>query len=207
MALPTSGALALMDTCTTARSIAREVYGNVTPPKTLCATSVEAGKSAPHSELEFYGFSSGSDATLCNYFNCGYSGGVNHGRCSCIIYSPALGASQTWCLCTSIDQYAYSGGNGDARSCVRIFCNGTAVFSRGLSSLGGSGTCCNTEFFNEFIDSNDTIVYMVCGYANYDTGPGISRTDVCMHVSFGNVNGTVILGTPKEVVACATDFS
>ena len=203
LALP----LAILDTSGTASSIARFTSGNATPPKLLKTLGIAEGQSAPYCMRSWVGCVAGSTATLNNYFNCGYSGGVNHGRCSCIIYSPALGGTQTWCLCTSIDQYAYSGGNGDARSCVRIFCNGTAVFSRGLSSLGGSGTCCNTEFFNEFIDSNDTIVYMVCGYANYDTGPGISRTDVCMHVSFGNVNGTVILGTPKEVVACATDFS
>lgn len=62
MALPTTGSLSLKAAAGTTRSIANEVDGNLTGNKSLSSLSVSAGKSAPHSMLEFYGYTSVSNS-------------------------------------------------------------------------------------------------------------------------------------------------
>lgn len=59
MAMCTSGSLAIISApqggCS---NISVAVTGNATPPKSLLALSIAAGKSAPHSMLEFRGYTS-----------------------------------------------------------------------------------------------------------------------------------------------------
>lgn len=64
MTLVSSGTLYLVgSSAAPTRSISYEVYGNYTGPKGLVASSVAASKSAPHSMIEFYGYSACSDPT------------------------------------------------------------------------------------------------------------------------------------------------
>jgi len=58
MSLPSSGSLSILNSAGAGRSIAQEVNGNLTPPKSLTTLSVAAGKTAPHGMLEFYNYSS-----------------------------------------------------------------------------------------------------------------------------------------------------
>lgn len=66
MALPLSGELSIKAAASIPRSIANEVDGNLTGDKSLRSLSVTAGKSAPHSMLEFYGYSSVSNSISVN---------------------------------------------------------------------------------------------------------------------------------------------
>lgn len=58
MALPTSGSLSIKGAAGAGRSISQEVDGNETGNKSLTTLSTTAGKTASHSMLEFYGYSS-----------------------------------------------------------------------------------------------------------------------------------------------------
>lgn len=62
MALPTSGSLSIKGAAGAGRSISQEVDGNETGNKSLSTLSTTAGKTANHSMLEFYGYSSCSAA-------------------------------------------------------------------------------------------------------------------------------------------------
>ena len=67
MTLVSSGTLYLIgSSAAPTRSISFEVYGNYTGPKGLVASSVAASKGAPHSMIEFYGYSACSDPTPGN---------------------------------------------------------------------------------------------------------------------------------------------
>lgn len=59
MTLCSSGSLSICTSAGTNRSIAVEVLGGITPidPQSLTTLSETAGKTAPHSMLEFYGYS------------------------------------------------------------------------------------------------------------------------------------------------------
>lgn len=208
MALPTRP-LAIQTACTTARSIALEVDGNNTGNKSLDTLGDTAfgGASAPHAMSEFEGFSSGSDATLNTYCVIGSDGSTSVRRCACVIYNPALAATQTWCLCSNWGLYAYADGNADTCTCFEIICNGAIKRSCSVNILGG-GTTQNCSGFFSFgpIDNNDVVCYVLCmgsssgGYSSYGNG------SLCMHVSFGNVNGSVILGSPKGITAYSEDI-
>ena len=56
MALASSGSLSIKTAAGSGRSIAQEVDGNTTGSKSLTTLSTTAGKTAPHSMLEFYGY-------------------------------------------------------------------------------------------------------------------------------------------------------
>lgn len=58
MALPTTGSLSIKGAAGAGRSISQEVDGNETGNKSLTTLSTTAGKTANHSMLEFYGYSS-----------------------------------------------------------------------------------------------------------------------------------------------------
>lgn len=113
MALPTTGSLSIMDGAGTTRSIAREVDGNVTGTKSLTTLSVSAGKTAPHSMLEFYGYASSyiglttTSVFLTPYYNqqnltiCSshswsvYCCGVTFGQTGFFNISPSIGIPTT----------------------------------------------------------------------------------------------------------------
>lgn len=86
MALPTSGALAILDSAGTTRSIAREVCGNATPPKSLLAIGQAVDPGAPYGMLEFYGFGGAPATTNVRWCRPSINGNntlVNYQFCGC----------------------------------------------------------------------------------------------------------------------------
>lgn len=104
MALPTSGALAILDACGTSRSIAREVDGNATPSKSLCALGNSAsGKFLPHGMLEFYGYSSTPSTTNVRWCKPSISGDntlVSNRMCGCCCNNSYFSTTFSSCLRT-----------------------------------------------------------------------------------------------------------
>lgn len=64
--LPASGSLSIKTAAGSGRSIAQEVDGNTTGNKSLTTLSLLAGKTEPHSMLEFYGYSSNPPGPVRN---------------------------------------------------------------------------------------------------------------------------------------------
>lgn len=196
LALP----LSILDASGTAKSIARFTDGNATPPKTLKTLGGTEGNTPPVLMSDWVGCVDANTVTTSQFFNSGqYSG--NARRCSCFVYSPSLAAGQTWCVCNCWDAFSCTGSGGFATNCFRILCNGIAKSSCYVTNSFGLKCCSGTNSF--LIDSNDVVVYVACTTGTLgSTPPTISRTQVCIHASFGNVNGTVTLGSPKCVAAC-----
>ena len=144
MGLCTSGDLSILGAAGTNRSIACEVDGNITPPKSLCSLSVSAGKTAPHGMTEFYGYSSVKCIDFSNINN------NPTNRLDQIVSTPSMSAGQcysislSWGLCTN-------GSHSNASICV--ICNSTTIY---FCSVGEDANCNNT--FSSFnIDDNDNV--------------------------------------------------
>ncbi len=127
MAMCASGNLSIKSTAGTCRDIcAAVVLGGGSPSGSLSALSVAAGKTAPHSMLEFYGYdpiiktaidwtqyatngTPGSSSCVCRYF--------------CIHTKPAVG--QTYSLCVTGD-LSNSNQQSGSYALICVTCNGAS---------------------------------------------------------------------------------
>ena len=189
MTLCSSGSLSILGTAGTNRSIACEVDGDVTPPKTLCTLSESAGKSAPHSMLEFYGYSSigvvsldiTQDVDLA--YTQGYYG----------VVLPTGTTSGCYCMCVNmLVVLGIEGTKCSAHACV--IRNGTCI--GGVSSTVTGTTCkCNMSFVQDYNDNTCLCIRA----ANFN---GIATSRACItSVTCIPGCGDYCLGTPACMVA------
>lgn len=183
MSLCTSGDLSILGTAGTNRSIACEVDGNVTPPKSLCSLSVSAGKTAPHAMTEFYGYSN----YKCIEFN-NLSGTPTESYDE-IISSPSMSAGEcynislSWSLCTV---------GSKSNACVYVYCNGTTKYSCAATS----DQSCSGTFSTFTIDDNDNVC--TCIHACKGLGGTCARASISISTVTGVV-GSFCKGSPTFV--------
>lgn len=143
MAMPASGQIGLLNCITgiNCSSISFAVTGNNTPPKTLSALSICAGKTAPYSMTKFYGYTNVfKQVGFCNISRVG-TNGVSSTVCSldCICSNTAMVAGQcyTITLCHQICSNSCTG----SRACVQVCgaANYCCVVSNG--QVGASFSC------------------------------------------------------------------
>jgi hypothetical protein len=195
MAMPLSGCLGIIScpggTCT---SIAQAVDGNVTPPKSLSALSVSAGKSAPHSMLEFYGYapvttktlsilpiSTQSTLTVCCTCGCLQpSGVVPVGDCYYPNYSWAMTANNI----------------NVSQALVCVICNGVGIYQCSVSSKAYNCSGTWTTIARK-VDYNDLIHIVTCVSI---FGESIATARVSLD-SITQCVGTYCKGSPTSQVS------
>jgi hypothetical protein len=161
MALP-SRPLAILDAQGASRSIAREVDGNATAPKSLDTLGDTAfgGGSAPHAMSEFEGYSAAKDVCMCTFFFGGSCGSPFAANCSCLVVDPLMvsgdrfDANINWLLKNDSVSVGYS--------CIIIRCNGSIIMNCSNTAVG----CCNGTYVAQDIDFNDTLTSTVCAGAS-----------------------------------------
>ena len=186
--MPASGCINLHDCIVgiACSSIACAVDGNATGSKTLCTLSVTAGKSAPHSMSEFYGYAGATAVCI----NLGSENTLVSNACCCDVYfsvnmynrvSPNV---MTVCFIgtATLDKLVFS--------CWYTNCNGGSWVAKG----GGTAL----SFSQTLVDFNDT----VCVRMQLEDIGGfaiISDMDVSLcnpPAVFTTGSGTVIRCTP-----------
>ena len=192
LALP----LAILDSAGTASSIARFTTGNATPPKNLVALGVAEGQTAPYAISNWVGCEDANVVSVCCYSIIGSDFSCCSCKFSCLVYNPALGASQTWCACFCWRAYVGTGGSGDrACQCVRIVCNGINKMNCYVTSVGGGYQNCLGSVVFGPIDSNDTVCLITCSTGFFGGSYGYARGDISVYCSFGNLGGNVALSS------------
>ena len=193
MAMPGSGSLGILScpgsvACT---SIAQAVSGNVTPPKSLCALSVSAGKSAPHGMTEFYGYS-GSKAVSIAGLSCSENTSCMC-KCGCLSYSPARSTNECyfpsycWFLCKSTSALPVG-------SCVQMLCNGVSIHCCVIA--GKSAYNCVGSWNLDCVDYNDCIDIITLADRGAATVGCYAYAEVLI-CAITNCVGTYTIGTPS----------
>jgi hypothetical protein len=197
MAMPLSGSLGIKScpdggACT---SIAQAVDGNTSGNKSLTTLSVSTGKVAPHSMLEFYGYTTAptnptvsilllsdpvSESTCCCV-------------CGCLITSNVMPSNDCyfpdycWRLCAN--------NESNSHACVSVICNNTSIYSCAINNCAifdCNGTWTTTA---RKVDCNDCI-HIVTGVYN---GTIDSSVMACVQVtSITQCVGTYCLGSPSS---------
>lgn len=187
MTLCSSGSLSILGTAGTNRSIGCEVDGNVTPPKNLCTLSVDAGKSPPHSMLEFYGYSSSVDIYLDITQDTDTAGAKGFYG----VFNPTGMTSGCYCVCVGMRTVmGPSGIKCAARACV--IKNGICIGGVITTTLA---TICNCSI--SFVqDYNDNTCLCVRA-ANLS---GTATATACI-TSITDIVGSYNLGTPNCICA------
>jgi len=198
MALP-NRPLSIKDACTTARSIAQEVDGNITGDKSLCALGVTAGITTPdYAMSEFEGYSSSKSVSYYRMSSagaCGSPGPVT--VCSCLLNSPVMTSGEQYdaCICWILN--IPSDTNVSTRSCVNIKCNGTIV----MQCVNTSQTLCSGLYNVATVDYNDAIT--MCVYALAGGLGSVACGYSCLH-ALTNMTGSFVVSsstTDQFVVA------
>lgn len=194
MAMPASGKLGVI-TCPDSiacTSIAQAVSGNVTPPKSLCALSVSAGKTAPHAMTEFYNY----NPTKAVYFDTISSIGedgvdVYVCKCSCLQAAGrmAVGDCFNAAFCWNINKPATIGPEVFA---VRLLCNSIIICSCVVTTKSPAEDYTGT-FALRCYDYNDTI-HVETEVSTVEI-PANAEVTLC---SLTNVVGSYCIGFPSS---------
>jgi hypothetical protein len=140
--MPLSGSLGIISspggTCT---SISQAVDGNTTPPKSLTTLSVSAGKPAPHSMLEFYGYVPNKEVDFFeSYDSQSQAYWEKHLE---IMTTPAMNSGE--CFNLQIYDTLSTNDTGDY-SIICVYCNSGTI-----------GTC--TAYDNDYQVFDETFVF------------------------------------------------
>lgn len=191
MAMPASGCIGII-TCPNSvacSSIAQAVDGNVTPPKSLCALSVSAGKTAPHGMAEFYSYvPSATPLCLVTQTTCS---SLNLSYCSACLCGLATVGD---CACVCID-YSVEANEGKTSARACILCNSTPIVACTVTQ--GDAYIDMYEFVAR---QGDSIIF--CAYASDFLGDSFAYS----YLSISDVTGIVgsyCKGTPFEISAMA----
>jgi hypothetical protein len=192
MALPTRP-LSIKDACTTARSIAQEVDGNLTGDKTLWTLGTTAGKTSGGVYMsEFEGYASTKTVCYCTYFasgGCGGTGPVND--CSCLVVNSArvsgdrFDANICYWLCNP-------SAAGLGCSCVTFRRNGTTI--AGGSFIRTTVGLTTGVFTVQDVVYNDAITIQV--YATAPSAVSVYCACTCLNTLTDQVQSTFAKGTP-----------
>lgn len=123
MAMPASGCIALYNCISgiACSSIACAVQGTPVGSCCLSALSVAAGKTAPHTMSEFYGYYPPTPINLYTYASVGTDGvSSNLTRAYCVCPTPGIGDS--YCLCLGFDM-CIGGASSGSYVGVCVTCN------------------------------------------------------------------------------------
>jgi hypothetical protein len=160
------------------------------------ALGTSEGQTAPYAISNWVGCEDANVVSVCCYSTLGSNFSCCSCKFSCLVYSPALGASQTWCACFCWKAYVAAEGTGSrGYSCVYIRCNGVNKMTCYVTqTTPGFKNCFGNTVFGP-IDSNDTVCLVTLSRGVYggSGGYGYARGDVCVYCSFGNVGGSVAL--------------
>jgi hypothetical protein len=199
MSMPASGCLGILScpgsvACT---SISQAVSGNVTPPKSLCALSVSAGKSAPHGMTEFYGYGPVAKAVDFLCITCVGNNTATARSCSSLSVSPAMSTGECYCPC-----FCWRVGmdiDAGISAYFTVARNGSTVQT---CSAGIDGNIC-VGCFSMCVVSGDTVCITTYGKKGTIAGD-ISQAMVCMYSMAAGGSSNITKGTTRTVQCSAT---
>jgi hypothetical protein len=159
MAMPSSGSIGLVSAPQTCGSIACAVCGtNASPPYSLNTLSAAAGKSAPHSMLEFYGYSPAPTWKTVYFSNisstCPNYDDICECTCACLTTSSAMASGDCYFPAFSWNFYKPTTA-APTPVCVHLLCNGVTKYCCGFISK--TAYSCSGTWAAFSVDSNDCI--------------------------------------------------
>lgn len=201
MAMPASGCLGILScpgsvACT---SISQAVDGNVTPPKSLCALSVTAGKSAPHGMTEFYGYGPTPKVVNLLCLTCTGNNTITARATSCLCVNPAMSSGEcycptfSWCLFNDLD-YGVFASFCVSRDGVCIEC--CAISPDGSYSHSGSFSTC--------IPSGEVICIMTCARRGSTVGGNRNEACVCLLSLGAGGSSNITKGVTRTIQTSTT---
>jgi len=196
MALPTRP-LAILDACGTTRSIAREVDGNATGPKTLETLGDTAFGAGAHAMSDFEGFSNNKIISYDTYYrfgSCGQPGNVIN--CSCLVSNPSMvlgdGFTATFCYCLNNQENPFG---GIACACFTLRCNNVIIAQCFKTTVGVLQGTANVTG----IDYNDVVTSTVLACASALGCAGDTAQACTSLVSLTSQTGSgFVVGAPSE---------
>lgn len=193
MAMPASGCIGII-ACpngVACSSIAQAVDGNVTPPKSLCALSIAAGKSAPHGMTEFYGYAPA--VTKYADFTCISCTGNNTAiarACSSLDVSPAMVSGEYYCptfcwwLTSDIDY--------GLMTLFTVARNGSTVCTCSASP----GDYCFGSF-SMCVAQGDTVCITTCARVTTGNMGVANESYICLHSMAGGGCSNIYVGSTR----------
>jgi len=193
MAMPLSGSLGIIScpagACT---SISIAVDGNITTPKSLTSLSIGAGKDAPHSMLEFYGY---APAVVNPRINIFLVNGISQPNMECLCGElvPTVTMPATDCYYPNYSWRMCANNASSSSSCVKIICNSVTIHQCAVS--GNIYDCTGTWNAASIVDSNDVVNIITC-VSNSVTDDIVMS---CIRMtSITQSVGTYYLGSPSS---------
>lgn len=193
MALASSGPLSLVGGVNTPQqcgSISYAVCGNFMPCS-LSAVSIAAGKTAPHSMTEFYGFA----FKPLSFYTISQSGQGSGTACVviCPLYSTSemdIGSCMSVCLTGTLSTTQQPAGSS---AYYKIMCNGTQIYCCGI----GAGAC-TTAILKQFPFVRGNQVCLVLYAATTNTACQLNSNASANFGGIVNISGTYCIGSPSS---------
>lgn len=194
MAMPASGCIGII-TCPNSvacTSVAQAVNGNVTPPKSLCALSVTAGKSAPHGMTEFYSFTPTLKYVDFTNISCTGNNTATARACSSVNVSPAMTVGEYYCACFCL--CALSDGTYGQFAIVTADRNGGTYCSVNVPAPS-TCYCC----YSMCVAYGDTVCITTCAKVGIGNIGCANEAHICLFAMKAGGCTNILKGTTRTI--------